>query len=686
MSKSMKYYLPLILVLLVGIFGGLLLVAKKESLNMGIKEANPVGDPDVELTTVTVAGEQGKRYWLALNADGSSVGTSVTAGFGANSGIDPSAVSWRIDPSSTSKVSASLSGARSGVFSAIGTNSGGWLANTFRVYGSYNGKELSTSVTVYVYCRWEPGSRNDSSDKAYGPYSSRRSGRASHTGDSSCHAYEGETVENGVYYYARYYNRCCGNNPETPIATKACYVNSATNDYQYVEQSPGDGYVKDTTLNETTCKPSNVCFTNSAGTEFKWQATYPGTGWSIVTGKTEDTCKACFVNSATNDYQWTTQSPGSGYTKSTTITTEGSCKPSKVCFSNSTGTEFKWQEAYPGSGWSIVTGKNEDTCKTCFIDYTNYQATWATKAPSSAYTKYDTTKGDCKCGNVTINKRDSKTLTQITGATLNLTNYGTLTGKTNTITLCPGKTYKLTETTAPSNYIKWTGSENLTVSNGNVNKATVNVDNIPCPKVTIKKVDENNALLSGATLKLTNYGNITDNEKVITLCPNTYVLSETAAPAGYVLSTETVTITVGNDGAASQSTISFRNTPNKLQINKVSDDDEMIAGSVLGLYQNNELKYQCTSTQSGCIIEKIVPGEYVLKEISQTEGYLLSTKTYAVRVNNDGKISIDSGEYSGVATVKFVNQANELIIDKVNWSGTALAGSNLGLYQGDELK
>ena len=139
-------------------------------------------------------------------------------------------------------------------------------------------------------------------------------------------------------------------------------------------------------------------------------------------------------------------------------------------------------------------------------------------------------------------------------------------------------TYTLTETIAPEGYIK--SSETITFSinskgqlcdeNGsNISKVIMYNEKKPTTgSASISKQDATNGSeLPGATLIVKDYdGNVIDtwvstNEPhlIKNLKPGIYTLTETIAPAGYALSSETVTFTIKEDGSVTP--VVMKNAP-----------------------------------------------------------------------------------------------------------------------------
>lgn len=171
-------------------------------------------------------------------------------------------------------------------------------------------------------------------------------------------------------------------------------------------------------------------------------------------------------------------------------------------------------------------------------------------------------------------KVDASTGEGVEGATLRVVNSNgkvmdewTTTKEIHEIKNLPEGTYTLSEVKAPEGYLK--SDEKVTFkidANGNLLDANGNkIDKVTFTNTkkggaTISKQDITNGQeLPGATLVVKDYdGNVikewisSTEPTYIELEPGIYTLTETIAPDGYVLSTETITFTVKEDGSVTK--------------------------------------------------------------------------------------------------------------------------------------
>ena len=259
-------------------------------------------------------------------------------------------------------------------------------------------------------------------------------------------------------------------------------------------------------------------------------------------------------------------------------------------------------------------------------------------------------------GKTTISKQDATTGKELPGATLVLKDANGnqidkwVSGNTPHLVenLKPGK-YTLSETIAPKGYVLSKETVTFTVNKyGKVDNPPV-MKNSPEGKTTISKQDATTGKeLPGATLELTYPDGkkttwVSTNEpKVFTNLPaGKYILKETIAPEGYILSEETVTFTVDKNGNVAKPVV-MKNYPfGKTTISKQdATTGKELPGATLELKdEKGTVIDKWVSTNEPHLVENLKPGKYTLTETIAPEGYKLSTETVTFTVDEKGKVS-----------------------------------------------
>ena len=277
---------------------------------------------------------------------------------------------------------------------------------------------------------------------------------------------------------------------------------------------------------------------------------------------------------------------------------------------------------------------------------------------------------------ITISKQDITNKEELPGAKLVIKNASgkeiiswTSSDKKYVIKGLAAGTYTLTETIAPEGYslstetITFKIDEYGTLYNGSGTKVdSIVMYNTPTKTqdLSISKRDiTTNKELAGAKLVLKDAsGNVVDSwtsettDHVIKdMKAGTYTLSETVAPNGYVLSTETITFKIDAEGKlydqngnSIDKVIMYNQPEEKTGGVSISKQDitngEELPGATLVVkdYDGNEIE-SWVSTNTPHIIEDLKPGIYTLTETVAPEGYILSTETITFTVKDDGTVT-----------------------------------------------
>ena len=281
------------------------------------------------------------------------------------------------------------------------------------------------------------------------------------------------------------------------------------------------------------------------------------------------------------------------------------------------------------------------------IDFEVFADGSVTKVEMKNYPKAD----------VYISKTDATTGKELPGATLVLKNEkGTVidewvSGSTPhkvKVKLSAGK-YTLTETIAPKGYKLSTETVTFTVEKDGSVKKPVVMKNYPDTYVEISKQDATTGEeLPGATLVLKNSKGkevakwVSGNEphKIKNLEPGKYTLTETIAPDGYILSTETVTFTVEKDGTVKEPVV-MKNYPKEPESVYISKQDattgEELPGAYLEIKDADGVVVEAwISGDTPHKVQGLEPGVYTLTETIAPDGYELSSETVTFTVKEDG--------------------------------------------------
>ena len=209
-----------------------------------------------------------------------------------------------------------------------------------------------------------------------------------------------------------------------------------------------------------------------------------------------------------------------------------------------------------------------------------------------------------------------------------------------------GSTYSVYEVSAPAGYKKISDVTVVKINAGEVRKVTIrNFKNTP---VKISKQDiTNKAELPGATLVLKDSTGkeidkwVSTNEPhyIYNLAKGTYTLSETIAPKGYKLSTETITFTVNEYGEADKDIVMY-NAPSKgVYISKqdVATGKELPGATLVLKDADGNIIDKWVSTKKPHYIADLPEGVYTLVETKAPKGYEISDGVITFEIKNDGK-------------------------------------------------
>ena len=165
----------------------------------------------------------------------------------------------------------------------------------------------------------------------------------------------------------------------------------------------------------------------------------------------------------------------------------------------------------------------------------------------------------------------------------------------------------------------------------------------------------------------------TSEPRYIELEPGKYTLSETIAPVGYKLSTETIEFEVLEDGSITP--VIMYNEPSRVGI-KISKQDittkEELPGATLVVkdINGNEIASWVSTSEPRYI--ELEPGEYMLTEISAPDGYDLSYEVVKFTVDSDGNATTDVVMYNSKTPV---TADKNILLSVFGFIGTGLIGA-----------
>ena len=165
-----------------------------------------------------------------------------------------------------------------------------------------------------------------------------------------------------------------------------------------------------------------------------------------------------------------------------------------------------------------------------------------------------------------------------------------------------------------------------------------------------------------------------------------YTVKETKAPNGYVLSTESKTVTI-NENNKSYS-ISFENAAIKgfIQIHKIDGETKKpLEGVKFGIYRanDNSLVQELSTDKNGIAkSNSLKTGNYYIQETEALEGYILDETKYQIIISEDNKVyeqTIVNSKIAGSFTLTKLDSTTKKPMANVEFKLEALSGTNKGL-------
>ena len=217
--------------------------------------------------------------------------------------------------------------------------------------------------------------------------------------------------------------------------------------------------------------------------------------------------------------------------------------------------------------------------------------------------------------------------------------------------------------------------------------------------VKFNKKDSNGAFVAGAELTITgtNYKSQTmtpltvktEDKKTyqLTLQPGEYTITETKTPPGYQTAAP-ISISVSFDGVVTCSamkdgviTIVDELNEGTISISKQDIAGNELPGATLVITKGNEELYRWESQSTPHVINDILPGDYVLTEITQPNGYV-KAESIEFTVALDGTVTSDAYQ-DGKLVMTDAYEPHTVSISKRNIAGEEIPGAVLKVEDKD---
>lgn len=244
-----------------------------------------------------------------------------------------------------------------------------------------------------------------------------------------------------------------------------------------------------------------------------------------------------------------------------------------------------------------------------------------------------------------------------TGGTI-IGSYTTSSNGTITITGLKAGTYIISETQAPDGYEITEAAKTIYLTENEQTTVSVEFADKKMSGLIINKYDSStNQPLAGATFKVTDssgavvgtgngtYTTDASGQIHITELPvGSYVVTETKAPDGYIIDSNSQTISIKSAG--STYTLNFYNTAESgLLIQKYdSVTNKPLAGAKFNITNSsvtvvgNSKGIFTTDTNGQILLTELEPTTYIITEISAPNGYVLDETSHTIEVKGDNKL------------------------------------------------
>jgi uncharacterized surface anchored protein len=269
--------------------------------------------------------------------------------------------------------------------------------------------------------------------------------------------------------------------------------------------------------------------------------------------------------------------------------------------------------------------------------------------------------------------------------------------------------YVIKETNPPEGYLPTSDVLTVTISTHDITvETTPNAmsNEIIRGNIQFTKYGLNSLPLDGAEFKLyqwddTDFSNpvatsISDTDGVVlfeNIVYGNYMIKETSAPEGYVLSSEVLTATISEHNvtiATNHPTITNQYIFGNITLLKTRwDQTTPVQGAEMVLYKADDTSFSnpvqtiVSGTDGIVLFENVMYGSYVIKETKAPSGYDKSNETLTVTISEHNK-TYDLGVFKNAASDPAYIEST-IAVKLVDSESKPLVGSKFGLYYGDVL-
>lgn len=232
----------------------------------------------------------------------------------------------------------------------------------------------------------------------------------------------------------------------------------------------------------------------------------------------------------------------------------------------------------------------------------------------------------------------------------------------------PIRTYSIVETAAPTGY-----TINSTPVRVRMGTDTPDVfykfeDNLIRGSIRITKTNVDSEPLIGAVYGLYSADDTDFSDPVASstslldgsmlfenIAYGNYFIREISAPVGYTVSSQTVPVSITEDGVlvtASPAAVQDERIKGSIRMLKLAAGGKApLGGALFGLYLPSDTSFlspvaqDMSETDGEVLFENINYGDYIIREISAPAGYAVSRATVSVQIRNDGE-TVDAGTFT----------------------------------------